>query len=243
MKTLVVGIPRSGSTLLCRMINSVDDCVCLSEPHLEALSLRTYRTLKDDKISNLNLEVFIDNEMPLDAAISKLDTLYKVAAFKETFRPEPFRQWGLFNGDLLSTYKNSGYKVIGIARSPLKNFNSWLSRGWGDWTNDVGVFIESYRQILQFCEGTVIRYEDLVSSPEHVMSRLGVTFSGLKPIAAEFGDIEALESITVRSEREDKCIVPAKDINSIDKAGLQTLMTQYHISLYTMKCIHDRLIL
>ena len=223
MKAIVVGLPRSGSTLLCRIIHSADDCVCLSEPHLEALSLKTCKTLRDDKISDIGLEVFSDREMPLDEAMSELSKAFKIAAFKETFRPEPFKQWGLFNEDLLKTYKRNKYKVIGIVRSPLKNFNSWKSREWGGWTNDVDVFIESYHQILQFCDGDIIRYEDLLSSPVHVMGKLGITFSELRPMAAEFGDIEALESTSVRSERKNPCVLSNKDINAIDESGLQKL--------------------
>jgi len=223
MKALVVGLPRSGSTLLCRMIHSASDCICLSEPHFEALSLKTYRTLEDDKISKFGLEVFIDHEMPLDAAMTKLDKIYKIVSFKETFRPEPFKQWGLFNGDLLSVYKKNNYEVIGIIRSPLKNFNSWKSRGWGEWTTDVNVFIQSYRQILEFCDGKAIRYEDLISSPENVMCKLEINFSGLRPIAAEFGDIEALESTSVRGERDNQWFLSKKDISAIDESGLQTL--------------------
>ena len=223
MKAIVVGLPRSGSTLLCRIIHSSDDCVCLSEPHFEALSLKTCLTLKDEKISDFGLEVFTDSEMPLNMAISELDKVFKVAAFKETFRPEPFKQWGLFNEDLLTTYKRNKYKVIGIIRSPLNNFNSWKSREWGSWTNDVDVFIKSYRQILQFCDADIIRYEDLLSSPAHVMSRLGITFSEFRPMAAEFGDPEALESTSVRSERKNPCLLTNEEINAIDESGLQSL--------------------
>ena len=223
MKAIVVGLPRSGSTLLCRMIHSADDCICLSEPHMEAISLKTYTTLKDDKISGLGLEVFADSEMPLNIAMSKLDNIFKIAAFKETFRPEPFKQWGLFNEDLLRTYKKNNYKVIGIVRSPLKNFNSWKSREWGNWTNDVDVFIESYRRVLQFCDGDIIRYEDLLTAPVQTMSKLDIAFTGLGPMAAEFGDLEALESTSVRSERKNQCILSNEDINAIDESGLQGL--------------------
>jgi len=223
MKALVVGIPRSGSTLLCRMINSVENCICLSEPHLEALSLRTYRTLRDQKVSDLELEMFADHEMPLDVAMSKLEEIFEVAAFKETFRPEPFREWGLFNGDLLNTYKNNNYKIIGIVRSPLKNFNSWKSQGWGNWTHDVDVFIESYRSILQFCGDAVIRYEDLIASPALVMKTLDMNFSKLKPMEAEFGDIEALQSGSVRREKENKSVVSTQDISAIERSGLMEL--------------------
>lgn len=223
MKAIVVGLPRSGSTLLCRMIHSADDCVCLSEPHLEDLSLKTCKTLRDDKISSIGLKIVTDGEMPLDIAMSKLNKLFKIAAFKETFRPEPFKQWGLFNEDLLNTYKRNKYKVIGIVRSPLKNFNSWKSRDWGSWTSDVDVFIDSYHQMLQFCDGDIIRYEDLLSSPVHVMSRFGITFSELRPMAAEFGDIEALESTSVRSERKNPCILSKEDITAINESGLQSL--------------------
>ena len=223
MKAIVVGLPRSGSTLLCRMIHSADDCVCLSEPHLEAVSLKTCETLKDDKIRDFGLEVFTDNEMPLDIAMSKLEKVFKIAAFKETFRPEPFKQWGLFNEELLQTYKRNNYKVIGIVRSPLKNFNSWKSIEWGDWTNDVNVFIESYRRILQFCDGDVLRYEDLLSSPVQIMDRLDITFCEFRPMAAEFGDVEALESTSVRHERNNPNVLLSEDITAIDESGLQSL--------------------
>ena len=223
MKTMVVGLPRSGSTILCRMINSAEDSVCLSEPHFEAQSLRTHKFFNDPKISELDLKVCIENEMPLNAALSRLDKTFKVSAFKETFRPMPFMQWGLCNEELLQTYKSNNYRVIGIVRSPLNNFNSWRSTGWGDWTSDVNVFIESYRRILQFCGDDVIRYEDLLYSPEHVMNKLGMTFSGLKPMAAEFGDLEALESVSVRKEKKNPCVLSAEDINAIDESGLQSL--------------------
>jgi hypothetical protein len=107
MKALVVGIPRSGSTLLCRMINSVENCICLSEPHLEALSLRTYRTLRDQKVSDLELEMFADHEMPLDVAMSKLEEIFEVAAFKETFRPEPTRSSALSVHHLRTSIRGS----------------------------------------------------------------------------------------------------------------------------------------
>ena len=125
MKAIVVGLPRSGSTLLCRIIHSEDGCVCLSEPHFEFLSLKTCATLNDKKISKMGLKFHAESKMPLDIAMSELNKTYRITGFKETFRPEAFKKWGLYNEDLLQTYKNNQYKVICIIRSPFQNYNSW----------------------------------------------------------------------------------------------------------------------
>ena len=55
------------------------------------------------------------------------------------------------------------------------------------------------------------------------MYKLGINFSGLRPITAEFGDAEALESTSVRGERENQWVLSNEDINAIDESKLQTL--------------------
>jgi hypothetical protein len=221
MKAIAVGLPRSGSTLLCRMIHSADDCVCLSEPHLELQILKTCETLKDRKISKHALEIHPDTEMPLHAAMSELARNYRIAAFKETYRLEPPKQR---NVELLETYKTNGYKVVGIIRSPLENFNSWkMKEVWGNWTSDVGLFIETYRSFVQFCDGRAIRFEDLLASPEDVVKALNIRYAGLGKITATFGDEEALVSTLVGKEKKHKSILSADDIKAIEESGIMGL--------------------
>jgi hypothetical protein len=223
LKAIVVGLPRSGSTLLCGLIHSASDCVCLSEPHFEFQATIKCEVLKDSKISGLGLQFRADREMPMDMPMSELDKTFKIAAFKETFRPEPFKQWGLCNEDLLETYKRNQYKVIGIVRSPINNFNSWKAKKWGNWTDNVDIFIESYLRLVQFCDGYAIRYEDLLSSPMHSLDFLNISFSGLRPMTAKFGDPEALKSTLVREEKKNKSNLSQREIKAIVESGLPLL--------------------
>lgn len=161
-------------------------------------------------------------------AMSVLDKTFKIAAFKETFRPEPFKQWGLYNEDLLETYKRNQSGVIGIVRSPLQNFNSWKAqKEWGNWTNDVDIFIATYRRLVQFCDGRAIRFEDLLSSPVHVMNLLNITYSGLGQKSAEFGDPEALKSASVKEAKKNKNILSDEDIKAIERSGLTGLYDSF----------------
>jgi len=76
---------------------------------------------------------------------------------------------------------------------------------------------------VQFCDGSALRFEDLLTSPVDVMNTLNITFSGLRQMRAEFGDPEALKSVSVRSEKKNKNVLTHSDIKAIEGSGLMDL--------------------
>ena len=197
-KILVVGIPRSGTTILTNFINSFDNCFCFIEPHWEYRMYKNTRFFKDEKLKGLFFLKYEKNEkMPLDNAINKILKKFDVAGFKETFRSAVYEQYDLkvVNDDLLKSYQHSGYKLIPIVRNPLSIWNSFQRNNppSDSWAADLGLFIENYCNFFDFIKPmNCIIYEKFIHYPQREFQKMGIRtgkFTGvIKTRKSRMGD-------------------------------------------------------
>jgi len=138
-KTLIgiVGLGKSGTTLLCNIINSADNAFCLCEPHwslmLSPLSLRL------DKVSSkLNIKTEKDVMLEVKKLLYK-DETFDVAGIKETWaieRKKPFEYMTKGNPDF----------YIFLFRDPKETLN-------GYWKEKSAIKIDEFiNEYIEYCE-------------------------------------------------------------------------------------------
>lgn len=129
----VLGLPRTGTTLLNNILNSYTNGFCISEPHwaniLNPGSVRVDNInidcSKNDKIYE-NIDKIVNGEK------------YLIGGVKETFREH---QMESSNFILNSSYVDV---VVGIFREPVSGFNGWLRTNWRGYYIDYNNYIKSY---------------------------------------------------------------------------------------------------
>jgi len=129
----VIGVPRSGTTLLCNIINSFDNSFCLSEPHWsKILSPKGFRldklagAFKFESTNGLmgDLKSFMDNSE------------YSWGGVKETYRI-----WQPESITLPYNSKDLAF-IFFIFRDPLSVYNS--GKKWGGKYCHMPSFVKNY---------------------------------------------------------------------------------------------------
>ena len=111
----VLGLPRSGTTIVCNIFNSMDNAFCLSEPHWTLITNPS--ALRLDK-TNIN---FTTPESVIPQVLAKLkkDDSLKFAGIKETFRPQDRAMRKHINRLLHADI------VVFVVREPKAHYNSF----------------------------------------------------------------------------------------------------------------------
>jgi len=112
----VLGIPRSGTTIVCNIFNSMTNAFCLSEPHWTLLS--NPKDLRFDKTQNLS---FLSPSDILPKIKLKLitDNTLQFAGVKETYRPNEQKMKKYYN-DMLNLDI-----IVFVFREPMAHYNSF----------------------------------------------------------------------------------------------------------------------
>ena len=188
--TFVIGLPRSGTTLLAYLLAGGDHVLSLSEPFLSRAvcrhrllnviffpKIRKYRISPPENSDEIGFLSYLKN-FSSDLGFSSL-------IIKETFRLEPY----FANIILLNRIANSGEPVVAITRHPydtaastLKMFRQWrgvarkLTRiiisGFPVFSEDRDVIqwvAENWLSFARWCKQRqpyVVRYESLVENPD-----------------------------------------------------------------------------
>jgi hypothetical protein len=154
----VVGLPHSGTTIVCNIINSMDNAFCLSEPHWAKLSKPG-----DVRYGKLN-DLTIDN---VENFMSRIQNALKNSAFhfggvKETYRP--------FAEGMTQVFENIQKKsdvVIFVVREPLPHYNSLKAVTANTKRNPIPVdrMLSDHISLLNYINNTpnrvLIKIEDL----------------------------------------------------------------------------------
>lgn len=178
MKIMLIGLPRSGTTIISNYINSLEESVILIEPHLQYYKHHDKSFLNDFKLKNKTFP-FISyfSRTPLDKIFSKLEPHYKIIGFKETFRCQSFGMYDrkLPNEKLLAAYRDKGYRIIPIYRDPLMVWNSLQRRSpkiKEHWSQNVHLFIENFSSFFCLTSGMkCVIYENFIDDPKGEISR------------------------------------------------------------------------
>ena len=177
MKFIIIGLPRSGTTILSNYINSSDKAFCFLEPHWEYTQHQTTNFFSDEKLKRLFFLKYRENEsLPLDSAIKRIEKRYEYTGFKETYRSDVYQSYdqNLPNSQLLQRYIDRGYKLIPIARNPLDVWNSLKRHNPSNkgWTADLNDFITCYKDFLNLIGDThPVIYQHFLKDPIKEISR------------------------------------------------------------------------
>ena len=164
----IIGLPRSGTTLLCNLFNSMSNCVCLSEPLWEFILKKTNRGVGSiDSLGKLGDYPQISGYDEVLPTIKKLfsESNLELLGIKETFR-----SWEPQCVHTVLTNFGSDINIF-ILRNPLANFSGWKKSNWGNQYSDIRYFAESYMKLLdlvtvssQRTPTLVIKYEKLTEN-------------------------------------------------------------------------------
>jgi hypothetical protein len=184
----IVGLPRSGTTLLSNIFNSYDNSFSLVEPKWVRDYDRNYFTT--DKIS-----INIDSDLVESVnKLVKVEKKYNVGCIKETFRihQKEYSDY-LLKDDIIDS-------VIFIFREPVSNFSSWKKTKWGSYYDDVDYFIQCYNSLYQLYlnqkNKKLVIYEKLCNSKLQYLNSIFTEMKfddieKLKPTNFKFGDEKA----------------------------------------------------
>lgn len=205
----VVSPPRSGSTLLQRMIGSHSDVFTHPEPHLitPLAHLGYYRTVDKAPYDHINsaeaMRLFVDGlprkeEDYLDALRAYADTLYgrMLEPTGKRYFLDKTPAYALVLDFLAKVYPGAKYVVL--TRHPLAIFSSYANSFFdGDWerAHEFNPIVERYvPAIARFLRERPaplvhVRYEELVAAPEQHLERV-FAFLGLpnEPEAVNYGE-------------------------------------------------------
>lgn len=225
----VIGTPRSGSTLLARVIDSHPDARCLSEPDLRLRREGSYSAGRDKAVT----------ETPMSYLSKKRDG--RLHCFKETFRVSQMEN-SYRNVLSVDAYCEHADRALAIIRDPRAVWNSARDR-WGDephitkelYARLWSVFVE----FVQHRRLPFVRYEDLVEgATEDVYQPLGLTpmtCTELKSCDANSdfcGDERARDCDRILKDSKDrwKDSLPVEDVEYVERV-CGRLMKSYGYSV------------
>ena len=228
IKIIVVGLPRSGTTVLSNYINSYKNAFCFIEPHWEFQLYKKKSFFKDNKLKGIHfLRYYKNKERPLDNAINKIQKRYDIVGFKETFRSSIYKNFNeiIPNDELINDYLKNNYRLISIIRNPINVWNSYKSSNppYGSWTADINCFIFSYKEFFEIINNSLpIIYESFIINPEvELLKKTRIRFIGMEYLITretKMGDKDANRAIRIQerdksyyfTKKEEKIIKDSK---------------------------------
>lgn len=214
--TLLTGLPRSGTTLLCALLNGLPDTVALAEPidgwaasieqrlvQIDEFIVETRARALSEKIAqSMSISGAIPDNLTIEPADSS--ALRRWSAFNEPIKiakplSRDFRLYikhpAAFVASIEAIYER--YPVFAMVRHPLAVLASWqtvdiplykgrsavaeavdpelrlaLTKAEGRLQRQLILLSWYLRRISVLNQRNVIRYEDLVSDPVSVLSRI-----------------------------------------------------------------------
>lgn len=191
----IIGLPRSGTTIVSNILDSMDNGFCAVEPIWATTNsdIQTFST-KRGNISTRPIPEIIPRLKELDGDFG---------ALKETYRTH--------QKDSADKLMAGSTHVIGVLREPCSLFASWQLRKWGSPYNNVHFFINNYQSFIDDLKNlsatkpvTILQYEKLCIDPQVEMRIVfGNAWEGmeLKPVISHvgYGDGEAIASTVIKS--------------------------------------------
>jgi len=168
----IVGLPRSGTTLLASILNNHDDAICLVEPYLSWLSSKQVLPPKDNLIFNHS-----QLSLPPNDVINSLvkSEKYRIVGFKETYRTKrhktfPSRSFLEKN----QKEKRVDFTLV-ILRDPRDGWASVVKRH-SKYESDfeaLSEYVFAWNKLIEWIVSEKIRYvkyENLVRAPKETIS-------------------------------------------------------------------------
>lgn len=157
----IFGVPRSGTTLLCNILNSQKNSTCLVEPHFY---MQVHGKYEDENHS------FKKGTDPVDFLKNQN---YQYGGFKETFR-KPWVANHLVNLDEIESH----IKSVDFSVAIIRDIRAiWIStiKMWNNKRVNIKTYCKCWNNFCNFVEShniLTVKYEELVSKPEQLVSSL-----------------------------------------------------------------------
>jgi len=226
----IIGLPRTGTTLLNNIFNSYENCISVSEPHWKNILLNG----KPDRNKLKSIPVDLSQNSKVIPNLQEYveeTTDIMLGGVKETFRSH---QRNSVDFVLKSERVNF---IVGIIRKPQDAFDSWIRSGWGGKYTDVRYFTQTYKDFYNTLNKSRkkifwIKYEDLCKEPSGYLDKeFGdyLSFDDLERIEkTEFriGDMKANAGGKVFVNEKKSTSVPENQIEFI-KEELHQIMEEF----------------
>ena len=138
----VLGLPRMGTTLVNNMLNSYNNCFCISEPHwaniLRPNSVRLDKVNFDTRNNN---EIYTNLKKYLEES-----TEFQLGGIKETYREHQKKS---ANYILNSPHVDF---IIAVIRKPDVGFDAWLRSNWRGYYISPQNYVKSYKSLCRDLE-------------------------------------------------------------------------------------------
>ena len=195
MTFFILGVPRSGTTILCNLFNALEDGFCLGEPHWYAVNQGVVPLEK-------MLSIYLS-----DVRYRAIHNGYNLSGYKETYRLRH-----KLSDDLVKLHLSFVSFFLIIFRDPVLVHSSQRALGWTEWDTPDD-FNESYKrldELAQHEKGIAIVCEQFVQNPlTYLNQRLPFQIEGdlvLKPTGHEFGDPFANRSTRIVQSQRVICL-------------------------------------
>jgi len=240
MKYVILGMARSGTTIVSLFFHALPKSFFFFEPHYEYLNLKTTTQFKGlEKYGKFKPTT----PMPVDKIISSMlsSESYDMVGFKETYKGTPWKNhsYDLFNKTLLNKYKEHGYKFIYVLRNPIESINSRVFRITGKHfvncpkiTVEIKRFAKNFHEFIsEFMDSnSVIFFDEFIVNPKksvtNIFPKLDVPNNiDLKYSGKKVGDQRALKSNKIESKGQKKITLNKDYIKIIkDSKGYEIYM-------------------
>jgi len=227
MKFIIIGLPRSGTTILSNYINSSDKAFCFLEPHWEYTQHQTTNFFNDDKLKRLFFLKYRKNEsLPLDSAINRIEKRYEYTGFKETYRSDVYHTYdkNLPNSKLLQRYLDNNYILIPIVRDPLRIWDSFKrsTPSKSSWASNLNAFISCYCEFINLIgNSTPVIYEHFTQNPKKELDlKTTLKLEVITKIIdrkVKMGDAQANKSSRIKNSNQ-KTLATAEEENIINRS-------------------------
>lgn len=208
----ILGLPKSGTTILSQFLNSPNNGFCISEP---IRSINTNKNVAFGKVTEMSFGSSKDFLKKLKNSLSNSD--FDFGGVKEAIWAGRNDMDEFIDSRIIDVF-------IFIFREPKANFASWKRFN----TNaDIDYFIASYtllkNKLSSYNNSVSLRYENFCENPiEYINRKAGphFKFSGeltINPTQFEIGDTKALKSFEIlKANTEYDDVLSKYEINKID---------------------------
>lgn len=235
MKFILIGIARSGTTIICKFLNSLPNTICLSEPHIEHKRKGKIKFLaQDPRIREKKLPFISESTTPMDAAVTRMLHVADRVGFKETLIPKSIYPGVDYHTDqMILNYMASGYRLLALVRDPVGNYNSLKRMKWGNLSR-LDKMVENYQfldnMFLDVAHGIIV-YERFIADPAKEMSGIPgfentPALDQLKHLPMVQGDLTAASSAQVEKERKTPNEVTEEELDVLAKSEAYHVYTK-----------------
>lgn len=224
----IIGLPRSGTTIINNIFNSLDNGFSISEPHWAYLHYRNnLRFGKINKLVNNNWNKNIDNLIPTFNKILN-NSNYDIGGFKETYNSKSRRKNYITN-ELINLY-------IFVFRNPVYMINSQIKEGNKSTINEM---IKEYNIFSNFYNKTsindintvLINYDEFCKS--NIISYLNYYFKSYFKV---IGELEIKKSKFILGDNKahisKKIQLPKNQTKFLNKNQIEKIKNNIHFNLW-----------